>query len=497
MAIQQVDNEESLKNWLLRVRDIAWEAEDILQECAVDSLYATNTQFSALLPRLKMGRRIQKLKARLSSVVQDGNQLNIVRAAVAHKEEEAEESSIRSQGQRFMRSSLLPSDSKPVGIESKMESMVNLLVNPHIPIIAVAGMGGIGKTYLLQNLYDAIKGRYEISAWISVSQFYSLSQLQRDLAFQLDEELSKKISVGGVSEGPAAQSIHGILLGKRYLIVLDDVWRATREGDLLTKLGIPTRDIGESKILFTTRSREVCENLNAPVYQMECLTDEESWSLFCAYAFPGSKGNRAQQHLEKVTHNIVKECGNLPLAIKTTAASLSSTTQPRDWQSKFSKVKNVGTSKDDLMDILKLSYYSLPAHLKACFAYLSFFPEDEIIECEYLIYLWKGEGFIPAGEDPWDCMNRLANLCLVEVWEDTYLKKYCKIHNLLLDLVILVSRENKCAFSVEEAFNKLQSVNTDGSRWCRLFLAKKDIDKHAISERRPVSPTLVRTLSLS
>ncbi|XP_057859270.2 putative disease resistance protein RGA3 [Cryptomeria japonica] len=434
---ESTGQKESVKNWLLRVRDIAWEAEDILQECAVDSLYATNTQFSALLPRLKMGRRIQKLKARLSSVVQDGNQLNIVRAAMAHKEEEAAESSIRSQGQRFRRSSLLPKDSKPVGIESKMESMVNLLVNPHIPIIAVVGMGGIGKTYLLQKLYDAIKGRYEISAWISVSQFYSVSQLQRDLAFQLDEELSKRIDVGGVSEGPVAQSIHGFLLGKRYLIVLDDVWRATREGDLLTKLGIPTRDIRESKILLSTRSREVCENLNARVYQMECLTDEESWSLFCAYAFPGSKGNRAPQHLEKVTHNIVKECGNLPLAIKTTAASLSSTTQPRDWQSKFSKLKKVGTSKDLLMDILKLSYYSLPAHLKACFAYLSFFPEDEIIE------------------------------------------------------------ENKCAFSVEEAFDKLQSVNTDGSRWCRLFLAKKDIDKHAISERRPVSPTLVRTVSLS
>ncbi|GLJ52345.1 hypothetical protein SUGI_1113560 [Cryptomeria japonica] len=67
--------------------------------------------------------------------------------------------------------------------------------------------------------------------------------------------------------------------------------------------------------------------------------------------------------------------------------------------------------------------------------------------------------------------------------------KYCKIHDLWLDLAILVSRENKCAFSIEDALG--------GGRWCRLFLAKKDIDELAISQRHPVSPTPVRTLSLS
>ncbi|GLJ52385.1 hypothetical protein SUGI_1114340 [Cryptomeria japonica] len=352
---------ESVKNWLHRVRDIAWEAEDILEEFAVDSLYARN-QFcclscSQLIPRHKMGRRIQEVKARLSSVVADGNQLNIVRAAVPHVDEA--ESSSRSQGQQFKRWSRLPSDSKPVDIQSKIESMVSL---------------------------------------------------------------------------------------------------------------------------------------------MECLTDEQSWRLFCAHAFPKSEENRAPENLEEVARKIVKKCGELPLAIKITAASLASTTLLSDWQSKLNKLEKVGNSNDRVMDILKLSYDSLPAHLKACFAYLSFFPEDKVIECEYLIYLWKGEGFIPARENPWDCLDQLANLCLLDVWEhweDEELTKYCKIHDLLLDLAKLISSENKCAFGLEDAFSKLHSVNTGGVWWCRLFLAKKDIDEHAISERRPVFPTLVRTLSLS
>ncbi|XP_057845030.2 disease resistance RPP13-like protein 4 [Cryptomeria japonica] len=230
---------------------------------------------------------------------------------------------------------------------------------------------------------------------------------------------------------------------------------------------------------------------------MESLTDEESWKLFCAYAFPESEKIGPPEHLKEVALNIVKKCAKLPLAIKTTAASLVSTTLPRDWQSKLHKLKTVATPSDPVMDILKVSYDSLPAHLKACFAYLAFFPEDEQIECEYLIHLWTGEGFIPAGENPWDCLDQLANLCLVEVWEEWNLIKYCKIHDLLLDLARLISRENRCAFNVEDALSKLRSVNTGGGRWCRLFLAKKNIDEHAISERRSVSPTLVHTLLLS
>ncbi|GLJ52256.1 hypothetical protein SUGI_1111620 [Cryptomeria japonica] len=437
---------DSVKEWLQSVRDIAWEAEDILKICAVDSMYATIPQFCSLscnqlITRYQMGRRIRKVKARFSSVTADIQLITAPHTAVSHREEA--ESSQRRQLKRL---SLLPSDSKPVGIQYKIDSMVNLIENPQFQIIAVVEWGGWARPI-----------------------FFSMSTMPK----REDEDLCKSINMSGISEVVAAESIYGFILGKSCLIVLDDVWRASREGDFLTRLGIPTGANSQCKILVSTRSREL-------------------------YVFPGSEGNIAPEYLKEVAVNIVKECGNLPLAIKTTAASLANTTRPREWQSKFDKLKKVSNPNDPVMGILRLSYDSLPAHLKACFAYLAFFPEDEQIECEYLIYLWMGEGLILAGENPWDCLDQLANLCLVEVWEDEWLTKYCKIHDLLLDLAIFISRENKCAFGVEDAFSELRSVNnTGGGRWCRLFLAKKDIDERAISERCLVSPTLVRTLSLS
>ncbi|GLJ52330.1 hypothetical protein SUGI_1113020 [Cryptomeria japonica] len=491
---------ESLKTWLQRVRDVAWEAEDILQICAVDSMDATNTQSCTLICkqlnlRHKMSRRIQKVKARMSSVIADGNQLNIGHTVVSHIE--AAESSSSSQRRQFKRLSLLPSDSKPVGIQSKIESMVNFLENPELHVIAVVGMGGMGKTYLLQHFYDAEKGRYEKSAWLSVSQFYSFSKLLSDLAFELDENLSRKIKESGVSEEVAGEEIQRFIQGKSW-------FREDRSGSKFYKWYQSSwfrEDRSGSKfykILVTTRSREVAVNLNAQIYEIDHLTDEECWRLFCAHAFPRTEGNSVPQHLEKVARDIEKECGKLPLAIKTTAASLANSTLPRDWHSKLNKLKRVSTPSDPVLDILKLSYDTLPAHLKACFAYFSFFPEDEQIECEYLMYLWNGEGFIPGGENPWECLDLLANVCLVQVWEDKWsLKKYCQLHDLLLDLAIFICRENKCAFGVDDAFPELKSENTGGGRWCRLFLAKKDIDEHAISKRPSVSLSLVRTLSLS
>lgn len=64
-----------------------------------------------------------------------------------------------------------------------------------------------------------------------------------------------------------------------------------------------------------------------------------------------------------------------------------------DWESKLQQLQSGSAMVDDpIMCILRLSYDSLLAILKACFAYLSFFPEDAKIHPEYLINFWIGEG---------------------------------------------------------------------------------------------------------
>ncbi|XP_059074189.1 disease resistance RPP13-like protein 4 isoform X1 [Cryptomeria japonica] len=417
----------------------------------------------------------------------------------------ADSSASTSRSAQVKKSCLLPRDSHPVGIDSKVEDMLRLLQDQKIPVIAVVGMGGSGKTFLLQHVYNTGKSRFEYSIWLSISRSFSVKNLQHDIASHIG--LESKIVGGAITEERAAELIHEHLKGKRSLIVLDDLWTLSTEDDILYKLGLPAHK--DCKVVVTTRNKEVAQNSKAHVYEMKILSDEDSWKLFCFYAFPDCEENSAPPDLEEVGREIVKQCGNLPLAIKTTAASLVNTARLSKWESKRDQLKKPAVpfgGHDPVMDILKLSYDSLPQHLKPCFAYLSFFPEDEEIDPEYLVYLWIGEGFIPTGEGQcdtaWDWLDQLVQLCLLQLSEglefskftsigyNKRLTKHCKIHDLLHDLAIHISREKKCAFSVEEA----ATYTSAASGWCRILLAKKDINPNDISESRPA---YLRTLSLS
>ncbi|XP_059073109.1 disease resistance protein At4g27190-like [Cryptomeria japonica] len=190
-------------------------------------------------------------------------------------------------------------------------------------------MGGLGKTYLLQNVYNFTKDRFEKSIWLSISQSFSISKLQHDIASHLDI----KDKIHGVSEQRAEELINAHLKEKKILIVLDDVWKPVNEDNFIERLGLT---IGHNfKLVITTRNKEVCRNVKAEIYEMECLSEEESWKLFCIYGFPEYEGNRAPEHLLDVARKVAKECGNLPLAIKTTAASLAGATLPRERNSKL------------------------------------------------------------------------------------------------------------------------------------------------------------------
>ncbi|GLJ19569.1 hypothetical protein SUGI_0353640 [Cryptomeria japonica] len=211
----------------------------------------------------------------------------------------------------------LEEESRAVGVEHKVKEIERLLEDPAVGVVAVVGMGGLGKTFLLMNVYDRVKDN-------QITYFR------------------------------AAEMIQTGLHGKTCLIVLDDVWKSSVDGNLISRLGLPTGRNNQCKILVTSRSRDVAAHINAYVYEMQLLSKENSLKLFCLFAFPGLEKNRPPEHLESVADQIVEECGRLPLAVKTIAASLASCSDLGMWESKLRKLKDVAGADDSTMQILKV-----------------------------------------------------------------------------------------------------------------------------------------------
>ncbi|KAF3666041.1 putative oxidation resistance protein 1-like isoform X1 [Capsicum annuum] len=108
-----------------------------------------------------------------------------------------------------------------------------------------------------------------------------------------------------------------MLNGKKYLLVLDDVWNE----DPLKWSRLKNMLIGVakgSKILLTTHSDVVAE-VSGSVHQHKLgdLSEEKTWTLFEKMAF-GCNKESENSNLVEIGKEIVRKCGAVPLAISIT-----------------------------------------------------------------------------------------------------------------------------------------------------------------------------------
>nr|GMC51186.1 disease resistance protein At4g27190-like [Ipomoea batatas] len=174
--------------------------------------------------------------------------------------------------------------------------------------IGVWGMGGAGKTTLVQNVNnelskDPTNQGFDFVIWVVVSQNATVESIQSKIAARLDLAMNKE-----ESKERAASHLYNKLKGKRFLLILDDIW----EGVDLNTVGIPPLedDIG-SKVILTTRNFHVCQEMCTDIeFEIGRLSDDEAWKLFSEKVGEEVVNNDQIMPLAKA---IVEECDGLPL----------------------------------------------------------------------------------------------------------------------------------------------------------------------------------------
>ncbi|XP_044479706.1 disease resistance protein At4g27190-like [Mangifera indica] len=162
---------------------------------------------------------------------------------------------------------------------SLVKNVWDALNDENVYMIGVYGMGGLGKTTLVEELGRKAKEDklFEDIVLVEVSESPDVKKIQTTIAKKLDLKFQNE------NESEMADKMYSRMKDNNILLILDNIWEPL---ELDKTLGIPRRaDRGRNKLLFTTRNLDVLERMGSTNnFGMGILNKEEAWTLFTKMA---------------------------------------------------------------------------------------------------------------------------------------------------------------------------------------------------------------------
>ncbi|GAV74766.1 NB-ARC domain-containing protein [Cephalotus follicularis] len=262
----------------------------------------------------------------------------------------------------------------------------------NVRIISIVGMGGIGKTTLAQMVCDntRVKTHFSKIIWVCVSSPFNEIRIAKAILESLTNNTPQLIELD-----PLLQNVSQSIIGKKFLLVLHDVW--TEDYRKFEQLNNAlSRGAPGSSILVTTRKETVAKVIgttNNNMFRLGLLSDEECWSLLSQVAFSGRSSEECK-NLKNIGRGIAKRCNGLPLAAKVLGSLLCFKNTREEWESVLeSELWKVEEAEKVLFPPLLLSYYDLSSLVRRCFSYCAVFPKAYEMSKDGLIKLWMAQGF--------------------------------------------------------------------------------------------------------
>ncbi|XP_022761486.1 putative disease resistance protein RGA4 [Durio zibethinus] len=478
---RQVD--ETVKVWLKQLEDIAYKADDLLDELAyedlrrkVDTRKRIKVSNICSLFKNSMAEKVKEINLRMDEIIDWGSkfglQQRVQNAAPIFSGVGSTDSFVDS--------------SRVVGREADISRIVDLLIGSTsqqtFSLVSIVGMAGLGKTTLAQSVCknEKVKNYFNKIVWVCVAENFDVPRILLEMLESLTGETCDM-----KNKDTVLRKIQKELEGKTYLLVLDDVWDENFKNweDLWGRL-LGINGNKQSSILVTTRNENVAVVRETPQrnrYPLKSLMEDECWAIIKKRAF---QNYPISPELEDIGRVIAKKCRGVPLVANVIGGTMCNNQNKDEWvKIRDSPLWGSLESNEVIVGVLKLSFDRLPSpSLKKCFAYCSVLPKDFRIQKEQLIQLWMAEGFLHqsngssqlAFEDIGNeyFHHLLSNSLLQDKEMDMDGFITCKMHDLVHDLAESISDVEKLSYETNSTHhNSHENVPDIGVKlWHSLFL---------------------------
>uniref|UniRef100_A0A0E0R608 NB-ARC domain-containing protein n=1 Tax=Oryza rufipogon TaxID=4529 RepID=A0A0E0R608_ORYRU len=327
-------SDELLKGWIAEVRMLAYRVEDVL-----DSFFYHSIQFKKdkFLNKIVKGSHyavvFNAIADELVQIEKDIEHVSKLKDMWVYPVSQLIPTQVTISEHRFPQYSFprLMKDEDLVGMENNRQHLKQLFSHgiSALRVISVWGMGGMGKTTLVLNVYEQHKEKFDINVWLTVSQAFSVEALLRKLLREIRRRCELTTPGDGDSVNKEQQAsdetdklevsqlkelkdeLKKALMRKRFMVVLDDVWNR-QVFDMMHDVFEDFRN--GSRVVITTRRGDVAALAHEGCQlKLNPLELNDALLLFSKKAFPNSNDLECPLKLEDLATDIAKKSNDSSL----------------------------------------------------------------------------------------------------------------------------------------------------------------------------------------